>query len=326
MAKNPNFLNSYKLAYQDRTIFFKNSITGILIVACFALGSLFFIGLLQGFTNGNLIGFSLFWIMGLCLLPIFFLVLPIKDFLFWNLIISVSAFIPLLLSHQWDKILWLIWGVIFVLFLLSRIRIKTEYNVLINLQWMRIVAKGSFFILLALVMSLFALTYFHGNAVFIEQGGIKALDSIFSRAGAIQSYSDLQLSGTVDDILGKYIYKQIPEGQKEPGIGPMSYEILLAQTKSNLSQFLKYPVTGKEKLSSLIVGVLKSRWQTFSSLLKIGASVLAFLFLISFLKFFNIIFSIILVAISWIFLQILLSLKYLKIKRIGVEKQEIIIS
>ena len=326
MAKNPNFLNSYKLAYQDRTIFFKNSIIGILIVACFALGSLFFVGLLQNFTNGNLIGVCIFWIIGLCLLPIFFLVLPIKGFLFWNLIISASAFIPLLLSHQWDKILWLIWGLIFVLFLLSRIRIKMEYNALINLQWIRIVGKGSFYILLALVISLFALTYFHGNAIFIEQGGIKALDSIFSRAGAIQPYSDLQLLGTIDDILGKYIYKQIPEDQKEPGIGPIPYEILLAQAKSELSEFLKYSVTGKEKLSSLIVGVLKSRWQTFSSLLKIGASVLAFLFMISFLKFFNIIFAVILVAISWIFLQILLSIKYLKIKRVGVEKQEIIIA
>ena len=131
MTKNPNFLNSYKLAYQDRTIFLKNSIAGILIIACFALGSLFFVGLLQGFTNSNLIGACIFWITGLCLLPIFFLVLPIKDFLFWNLIISASAFTPLLLSHQWHKIIWLIWGVIFILFLLSRIRIKTNKYLLI---------------------------------------------------------------------------------------------------------------------------------------------------------------------------------------------------
>ena len=323
MAKNPNFLNSYKLAYQDRTIFFKNSILGILIVACFALGSLFFVGLLQNFTNGNLIGFSIFWIIGLCLLPMFFLVLPIKDFLFWNLIISASAFIPLLLSHQWDKILWLIWGVIFVLFLLSRIRIKIEYNSLLNLQWLRIVAKGSFFILLSSVISLFTLASFYGNMAFIEQGGIKALDSIFSRAGAIQPYSNLQLSGTVDDILEKYIEQQTPDSEV---FGSINNQSILQQTKSKLSESLKYPITGKEKLSSLIVEVLKSHWQTFSSLLKIGASVLAFLFLISFFRFFNIIFSIILVAISWIFLQIFLSIKYLKIKRVGVEKQEIIIA
>ncbi len=323
MAKRPNFLNSYKLAYQDRTILLKNSIVGILIVACFALGSLFFIELLQGFTNSNLIGACIFWIMGLCLLPIFFLVLPIKDFLFWNLIISVSAFIPLLLSHQWDKILWFIWGVIFVLLLLSRIRIKIEYNSLINLQWIRIVAKGSFFILLALVISLSTLACFHENMAFIEQGGIKALDSIFSQTGAIQPYSNLQLSGTIDDILGKYIEQQIPDlGDFDSIVN----QPILEQTKLKLSEFLKYPVAGKEKLSSLIVETLKSRWQTFSPLLKIGVSVLVSLLMISFLKFFNIIFSIILVAISWIFLQILLYFKYLKIKRVGVEKQEIIIS
>ncbi len=323
MAKNPNFLNSYKLAYQDRTIFFKNSIIGILIVACFALGSLFFIGLLQGVSNANLIGFCVFWIMGLGILPIFFLILPIKDFLFWNLIISASAFIPLFLSHQFGKIIWLIWGGIFVLFLLSRIRIKTEYNSLINLQWMRIVGKSSFYILLVLVISLSSLAYFQKNTTLIEQEGTKALDSMFSQAGAIQPFSNLQLSGTIDDILGKYIEQQTPD------LGVFNSIVnqpLLQQTKSKLSEFLKYPVSGKEKLSSLIIEVLKSRWQTFSPLLKIGVGALVFLFMISFLRFFNIIFSIILIAVSWIFLQILLSLKYLKIKRIGVEKQEIIIS
>ena len=313
MTKNSNFLNSYKLAYKDRTILLKNCIFGILIVACFALGSLFFIGLLQDFTNANLIGFCVFWIIGLGMLPIFFLVLPIKDFLVWNLIISASAFIPLLLSHQLSKIIWFVWGVIFILFLLSRIRIKTEYNSLINLQWIRIVGKGSFFILLSLAISLSALACFHGNMASIEQGGIKTLDSIFSQTGAIQPYSNLQLSGTVDDILGKYIQQQTPD-------------LGVFDSISKLSEFLHYPVTGKEKLSSLIVEVLKSRWQTFSSLLKIGVSVLVFLLMIGFLKFFNIIFSIVLVAISWIFLQILLYFKYLKIKRIGVEKQEIIIA
>ncbi len=322
MTKNPNFLNSYKLSYQDRTIFLKNSIIGILIVACFALGSLFFIGLLQDFTNANLIGFCIFWIIGLGVLPIFFLILPIKDFLFWDLIISASAFIPLFLSHL-DKIIWLIWGGIFILFLLSRIRIKTEYNSLINLQWMRIVGKSSFYILLVLVISLSTLAYFRGNTASIEQEGVKALDSMFSQAGVIQPFSNFQLSGTIDDILGKYIEQQVPD------LGVLNSIVnqpLLQQTKSKLSEFLKYPVAGTEKLSTLIIEVLKFHWQTFSSLLKILVSALIFLFMISFLRFFNMIFSIILIAVSWIFLQILLSLKYLKIKRVGVEKQEIIIA
>jgi len=323
MKRDSNFLNSYKLAYQDRTIFFKNSIMGILIVACFALGSLFFIGLLQEFTSTNLIGFCIFWVMGLCMLPILFLILSIKDFLFWNLIISASAFIPLLLSNQLSKIIWLVWVVVFLLFLFSRTVIKIEYNSLINLQWIRIVARGSIFILLSLVISLSALASLNKNTVSIEQGGIKSLDYIFSQTGIIQSFSNLQLSGTIDDILGKYIKQQTPD------LGDFSSVVnqpILQETKSKLSEFLKYPVTGKEKLSSLIVETLKSRWQTIPSLFKGGLSILIFLLILSFIKFFNIIFSIILVAISWVFLQILLSLKYLKIKRIGVEKQEITIS
>ncbi|TSA57923.1 hypothetical protein D4R42_00695 [bacterium] len=323
MKKDSNFLNSYKLAYQDRTIFFKNSIFGILIVACFALGSLFFIGLLQDFTNANLTGTCIFWIIGLCLLPIFFLLLPLKDFLVWNLVISFSTFIPLLLSHQWNKILWLIWGIIFVLFLLSRVRIRMEYDALINLQWIRIVGKSSFYILLALAISLSTLTYFQANTVSIEQEGTKILDSIFSRTGIIQPFSNLQLSGTVDDILGKYIEQQIPDlGDFDPVIN----QPVLQEVRSKLSEFLKYPVIGNEKLSILIVESLKSRWQTFSSYLRIMFGIIIFLVALSFLKFFNIIFSVILIAISWAFLQILLTLKYLKIKRVGIEKQEIIIS
>jgi len=133
----------------------------------------------------------------------------------------------------------------------------------------------------------------------------------------------LQLSGTVDDILGKYIQQQVPD---LGDFSPIINQPVLQETKSKLSEFLKYPVTGKEKLSSLIVEALKSRWQTFSSLLKVGFGILVFLIALSFLKFFNIIFSVILIAVSWIFLQILLSFKYLKIKRVGVEKQEIIIA
>ena len=323
MTKNPNFLNSYKLAYQDRTIFLKNSILGVLIVACFVLGSLFSIGLLQNFTNTNLIGSCIFWIIGLCLLPIFFLLLPLKDFLFWNIVISFSAFIPLFLSHQWNKDIWLIWGIVFVLFLLSRTRIKMEHNALIDLRWIRIIGKSSFYILLALVISLSTLAYFQKNTASIEQEGTKILDSVFSYKGIMQPFSSLQLSGTIDDILGKYIQQQTPDLE---GFNSIMSQPILQQTKTKLSEFLKYPVAGNEKLSTLIIESLKSRWQILSSYLKIIFGIIIFLSALSFLKFFNIIFSAILIAISWVFLQILLSFKYLKIKRVGIEKQEIIIS
>jgi len=188
---------------------------------------------------------------------------------------------------------------------------------------MRIVGKGSFFILLSLVISLSTLTYFQRNTVLIEQGEIKALDSIFSQTIAIQPFSNLQLSGTVDEILEKYIQQQTPDLRN---LDPMANQSVLQQIKSKFSEFLKYPITGNEKLSTLIVESIKSRWQTFSSYLKIGSGVLVFIVILSLLKFLNIIFSIILIAISWIFLQILLSIKFLKINRVGVERQEIIIN
>lgn len=324
MPNDTNLLKSYKLAYQDRTIFLKNSLLCILIVACFSLGSLFFFALLQDFTSGNLIGTCIFWIIGLCLLPIIFLVLSIKDFLFWNLVISFSAFIPLFLNHQWNKTLWLILGIIFALLLLSRIRIKMEYNDLINLQWIRIVGKGSFYILLALLMFFSALIYLQQEDLsFIEQEGTKFLDIVLSQTETIQLPFNLGFSGTIDEILGKYISQQTPDLGE---IGSILNKGLIQQTKSNLSQFLDYPITGKERVSSFIIGWLKSRWQTLSSSLKIGLGILVFLTVLSVLKFLNIVFSIILAGVSWIFLQILLSIKYIRVKRVGVEKQEIIIA
>lgn len=323
MPNNSNLLNVYKLAYRDRTVFFKNSLLGILIVVSFVFGSFFFLGLLKDFTIVNLITTCIFWIIGLCLLPIFFLVLPLKNFLLWNLVISTAPFIPLFFNHQGDKILWLIWGIIFALILFSKARIKIEYNALINLQWIRIVSKGSFHILLVLVIALSTLVYFQENIAFIEQGGTKILDSFFSRSAKVdQTVFGIEAVGTIDEILKSYIQKQTAESGV---LGSMVDQTLLKETKSKLSQILNYPVTGEEKISSFIVEWLKFRWQNFSFALKAISALFIFLIALSLLKFLNIIFSIILIALSWVFLQILLSLKYLKIKRIGIEKQELII-
>lgn len=322
MPNDSNLLDVYKLAYRDRTIFFKNSLLGILIVVSFVFGSFFFLGLLKDFTIVNLITTCIFWLIGLCLLPIFFLVLPLKNFLLWNLVISTAFFIPLFFNHQGDKIFWLIWGIIFALILFSKARIKIEYNALINLQWIRIVSKGSFHILLVLVIALSTLVYFQEKIAFIEQGGTKILDSFFSRSTKLQSVFGIEAVGTIDEILKSYIQKQTAEFG---ALGSMVDQTLLKETKSKLSQILNYPVTGEEKISSFIVKWLKSRWQILPLSLKIGFGILIFLMALSLLRFLNIIFSIILVALSWVFLQILLSLKYLKIKQVGIEKQELII-
>lgn len=323
MPNDSNLLDVYKLATRDRTIFLKNSLLGILIVVSFAFGSFFFSGLLKNFTTINLITTCIFWLIGLCLLPIFFLVLPFKNSLIWNLIIGTAPFTPLFFNYQTGKILWLFWGIVFTLILFSNLRTKTEYNALISLQWIRIVGKGSFYIFLVLVIALSALIHFQAKPEFIEQGSIKILDSFFSRSAKVnQTVFGIEAVGTIDEILKSYIQKQTAEFGV---LSSMVDQTLLEETKSKLSQILNYPVTGEEKISSFIVEWLKFRWQNFSFALKAISALFIFLIALSLLKFLNIIFSIILIAFSWVFLQLLLSSKYLKIKRIGIEKQELII-
>lgn len=323
MSNNTNLYRSYKLAYQDRTIILKRSVLAILILACFSLGSLVFVNTFQNTNSGNLVLVCLFWIIGLSLLPIIFLTTSFKNFLFWDLILSLGAFIPLLINNKWNKYVFIACLVVFLFILISRIKIKSEYNNLLDLKWIRIVNKGSFEILLALLTILISLTYFYGQSGFIEQGGIKILDTIFSRSQNIQSPFGFNLSGTVDDILKKNIEEQ---GIIDLTINQNVLNNVLNQAKSRLSEILKFPITGKEKLSSLVIEWIRLHWQHLSFTLKIALSIFIFLIILSLLKFLNIIFSIILTVVSWIFLQILLSLKYLKIKRVGVEKQEVIIA
>jgi len=319
MPQESNFYKAYKLAYSDRTLLIKKSILAIVIMVCFGLGSVFFLNFLNNFSNINLIVAVLLWSIGISLLPIFFLVFPFSNFLLWNLGISIAPFLPLLLKGQWSLYFFAIIVFIFLLFLCSRASMKGESNDLLDLKWRRIVLKGSFFLLLSLVAILVTLVCFQGKTAQIEQSGEKLLDTIINQSESAQSIFGIQLTGTIDEVLKSYLEK---EASDLDGLD----ETFLNQMKSNLSGFLNIPLTGEEKLSSLIIDWIKNYWQTVSPQLKLGLTLVAFILILSVLKFINIIFSLILVLFSWISLQILLSLKYLTIKRIGVEKQEITIA
>ncbi|MDD5760851.1 MAG: hypothetical protein PHF45_02280 [Candidatus Pacebacteria bacterium] len=322
-----NLYKIYQAAHRDRTLFVKKSLLAIAIIVCFGLGSVFFSALLNDFSTNMLILAIVFWTIGVSLLPVFFLVIPISSFLLWDLAISIAPFLHFLFKGQWHPYLFGVWGIAFLLLLLSRASMKGESSNLLDIKWGRIVSKGSFQMLLIVVVVLIALIYFQNKGGQIEQVGGEILETAISKSEKVQNIFGIKLSGTVDEILKSYIEKQMSSlnnGMEQETT--IVNKTLLTEMKSSFSKFLGMPLTGEEKLSSLMMDWIKIRWQTLSSLLKMGLVFIVVLLLLGILRFINIFFSITLVLTSWILLQILLSVKYLAIKRVGVEKQEITIS
>ena len=326
MQQESNLYKAYKLANRDRTVFLKNSILAIAIIICFGLGSIFFLNLINSFSTSNLVMAIFFWLIGLSLMPIFFLVVEIKSFLFWNLTFSFVSFLPFLFKAQWDYYLFVISGFLFLFFFISRAIIRGEKNILLDLKWIRIISKGSLALLIGFFILIASLAYFQGKPGQIEESSEQILDSLLSRSEKVQTAFGVQLTGTIDEILGNYLQKQIPGLDDSSEVNSSAKESFVAQSRSSFSNFFGISLNGKEKLSSLLIEWVKTRWQSVSPALKITLAFFIILIILSFLKFINIVFSVVLVSISWLLLQLLISFKYLKIKRIGVEKQEITIA
>jgi hypothetical protein len=326
MEQESNLYKAYKLAHRDRTVFIKNSILAIAIIICFGLGSLFFLNFLNNFANSNLVMAILFWLIGLSLLPIFFLIVPLESFLIWNVTFSFVSFLPFLFRAKWSYSLFIISGFLFLFLFISRSIIQGENNVLLDLKWMRVVSKGSLVLLLAFVIIMASLAYFQGKPGQIEQGSEQVLDSLLVQSEGVQAAFGLQLTGTIDEILETYIEKQISELDDPIQRSLLDKESFLIQSRSDFSEFFGISLTGEEKLSSLLIEWIKVRWQIIPPALKFALAFFIILIILSFLKVINIVFSIVLAGLSWVLIQILISLKYLKIKRIGIEKQEITIA
>jgi hypothetical protein len=326
MEQESNLYKAYKLAHRDRTVFIKNSILAIAIIICFGLGSIFFLNFLNNLVSSNLVMAILFWLIGLSLLPIVFLIIDLKSFLIWNVAFSFVSFLPFLFKAQWNYYFFVISGFLFLFLFVSRSIIQGESNVLLDLKWIRVVSKGSLVLLLAFVVIVASLAYFQGKPGQIEQSSEQVLDSLLVRSEGVQAAFGLQLTGTIDEILEDYIEKQISELDDPVQRSLVDKESFLIQSRSDFSEFFGVSLTGEEKLSSLLIEWIKVRWQVISPALKVALAFFIIFAILSLLKIVNIVFSIALAGLSWILVQILISLKYLKIKRIGIEKQEITIA
>ncbi|MFA5042134.1 MAG: hypothetical protein WC507_01555, partial [Candidatus Paceibacterota bacterium] len=100
-------------------------------------------------------------------------------------------------------------------------------------------------------------------------------------------------------------------------------EALAEQTKKNLSEVFKIPITGEEKFSTLIIAFIKNYWQSAitNPILKTILYFFIFFLALGLLSVFNLIFSWVISIFSWIILQILISSKLIKIETRSVEKK-----
>jgi len=337
MPQDSNFYRVYKLAYKDRSEFLKTLILVALIISGLSLASLFSLGVLKNFNPSTslridfnlLIWAGILWLISFSLLPIFFLAAPKMQFYFFNLIFSFIPFIPIFLDKAWDTNIFFVIGAILLTTLFAGWRMKTEANSLIELNFSRIISKGIIFLSLAFFIILGSLIYFERNNLDLS----KYKDYLFSRfaqnnvnsliSPSFGFLGNINFGGTIDDILKTYISTQT---SKLGIIGEPAKKLLLEQTRNSLSQMIGLPISGRETIANLIVNYFKSHWQAMSLPIKLIFYLLLLSLAWSLLALFNYVFSLLVIILSWLLLKLFLAVKYLQIKRVGVEKEEIAFS
>jgi hypothetical protein len=309
MIPESNFYRVYKLAYQDRSESLRALILLAIIISLLSLASLMFVGVIRLFSLYYLISAGALWLVVFALLPIFFLVVPRNHFYLGILLFSVIPFVPIFLEQKNNNYLFAVMGSLFVLLILSGWRMKSESNNLIELNLPRIIGKGSLLLSLSILLIIGTLLYFDRPKVDITKFNWN-----------IPSINGVSVNGKIDDILKSLIEKQT---SNLGVVGNAASSLLLKQTKESLSQMTGLEISGQETIFSLIVNYFKSRWQSFSLVVKLIIYVTIASLVFSLVTLFNSIFSIILTLMSWLLLKFLVLIKYLKIKRVGVEKEEV---
>ncbi|MGC8651062.1 MAG: hypothetical protein ACP5RX_00290 [Minisyncoccia bacterium] len=315
MPQDSNFYRVYKLAYRDRSESLKSLILVAIIVSCLSLASLLTLGAIKNFSLTILIGASALWLVSFALLPIFFLVAPKSHFYFFTILFSVVPFLPIILDQTRNQNLIFVILAIIISFFWAGWKMKIEANSLIDLNLSRIISKGVLFLSLVFFIVIGSLVYFEKNN--LDLGQYK-LDNLISPNGGI--IRGINLGGTVDDVLLAYLKTESSQ------LGILNYsaqQLLLKQTREGLSQMLGLTITGKETITNLLFDYFKLHWSTMSFPLKI---IVYFVFLTtawSILVAFNYLFGSLIIILSWLLFKFLILVKYLQIKKVGIEKDEI---
>ncbi len=323
MAQVSNLYRLYRLSQEDRIILGKNLIFAAICIAGAALSSLLTLAVLRNFSWNILISDVVLWLVLYSVLVIYFLLARWK-YLWWCLLlVSIAFLLPAFLSHQFSNYyVWLLVVSLFISLSLSAIAMKKEANSLIHLNWMRIIKKGSWWLSLSIFIVVGYLIYFSSAASSIDYN--KALDYFL---GSVNQSNILpikyNLSGTVDDLIKDTLESQLNFSRDRDAdkIKQAVNQLLISQVRRNWSSFFGFPLTGKEKLSSVLVKWAQQKWLSLSSRGKLIVASFLILLAVNIVGIFNFFFCALLFISSWIIKNILLLTKAVKIKRIGVEQE-----
>lgn len=316
MPQGNNILRLVQLSQEDRTIFYKNVIFIIINIALAALGSLFILSVLHQFNLVVLLAGIIFLSLWCGLLVIYFLVGRWKYLWLGLLLIDCALLTPVILLHQYShNYFWIIGGIIFVCLIFSAFKIRKEADTLVHLNWWRIIQKGSWNLSLVILLVTGYLFYSSGEILKLNSGQV--VDSLIK----ITSKSNLlpyNISGTVDELSQSIIKSQFVSSQ---GSNKAMETLMVTQVRKNFSQFLGQQLNGKEKISEVLVKWVQQKWQNLSIITRRLILLVVLLLMINVVSLFNFFFSFVLFLVSWLIRELLIAIKFIKLKRIGVEQE-----
>lgn len=319
MVQDSNFYRIYQLAYSDRTHSLKALILFAIIFSLFSISSLLFLG---GINTSNLklvfVSFIL-WLLTFSVFNLFILVAPKVQLFFGSLVFSISLFTPLLLLGIFDFYLLYIYLAIVFLLMISILRFKGEADSLINLNLPRLISKVSFIFTLILFIIIGTLIYYnHRDINFLVNGFFSnIIDKYFNALGGTFNFND-----TIDGIVTKYLNQQINIFGSNTNNKTLN-QLLLSQTRETLSNMFNIPLTGKETIVEAIKKYFILHWANFTWNIKIIFIIILLSIIFSVLALVNYVINIIFVILTWLLLKLLVTIKYINIKMVGVEKEEL---
>ncbi|MGB9763159.1 MAG: hypothetical protein ACPLW7_04010 [Minisyncoccia bacterium] len=319
MNQESNFYRVYRLAYSDRTQSLKSLILLAVLLSLFSIASLLFLVGLNTNDYKALIISGLFWILGFSLLTIFYLVAPKSQLFLGLLLFGAAFFVPLVPLKNYDQFLLYLYLGIVVLLMISYFRFKGEADSLINLNLSRIIGKISLLFTLILFITLVSLIFYDRYNISFLNNPIEIEKTISNYLTKTNPGFEINFSNNLDNLLSKYINQQ----SHSLNINKSVNQILLNQTRQTLSQMLNIPLTGKETILEIIQKYFILNWNNFNINLKIVIGFLVFSVVLSLIGFINYFLNIIFTILGFSLLKFLLAIKFVKIKMVGIEKEEL---
>lgn len=320
-SKQSNLLKVYQLAQKDIKAFYKAVIFILSLTVLFAFSSLFLVNLFTNFSLTSLILSIVFWLLTLSVLTVFSLSTDLKYLFFGIFLFSFSLFLPVFLAKFYVSLLWYLIAISFALLVLYCLNIRSEANVLISLNWPRIIRKGSIFLSwLIIILLVFYFYFVFGKENELMRNKISSgLDYLLNKSLKIPNLEGEIGNLTIDEIIKNTLQKQ--EGTKLLTLNKELTESLIKQTRNNLSQFLNLELKGNEKLSQVIIDFIVKKYEALSSNLRWIVYLVIFLVSFSVVELFNLILSFLLFIFSWLIKEIFVSLKIIKVENKGIEKE-----